>query len=79
MKKNLNISKRDDEWVDKLANALPHDEWGTYLLIWKKNLETQPEKLFETISFSLFAVGEHIIAHAEHIFAQGEYMFVRSV
>lgn len=53
--------------------------WLIFLKTRKKNLETQPEKLFETVSFSLFAVGEHIIAHAEHIFALGEYMFVRSV
>ncbi|KAM0034541.1 hypothetical protein Hdeb2414_s0016g00499121 [Helianthus debilis subsp. tardiflorus] len=35
----LSITKRDDEWVDKLANALPRDEWGTYLLVWKNSLE----------------------------------------
>ena len=28
--KRLNIEKTNEEWVDKLADALPHDEWGTF-------------------------------------------------
>ncbi|KAJ0626193.1 putative transcription factor interactor and regulator CCHC(Zn) family [Helianthus annuus] len=31
----LDIKKDDDEWVDKLADALPQNKWGTYLLILK--------------------------------------------
>ncbi|KAJ0752312.1 hypothetical protein HanPI659440_Chr09g0322891 [Helianthus annuus] len=31
----LDIKKDDDEWVDKLADALPQQKWGTYLLILK--------------------------------------------
>ncbi|KAM0035512.1 hypothetical protein Hdeb2414_s0015g00447271 [Helianthus debilis subsp. tardiflorus] len=37
--KRLGITKTDEEWVDKLADALPYDEWGTYLLVLKNNLE----------------------------------------
>ncbi|KAJ0543428.1 putative transcription factor interactor and regulator CCHC(Zn) family [Helianthus annuus] len=33
--KRLDIKKEDDEWVDKLADALPQNKWGTYLLILK--------------------------------------------
>ncbi|KAJ0939838.1 hypothetical protein HanRHA438_Chr02g0065831 [Helianthus annuus] len=29
------ITKDREEWVDKLADALPHKEWGTYLMILK--------------------------------------------
>ncbi|KAJ0555997.1 hypothetical protein HanIR_Chr07g0308651 [Helianthus annuus] len=36
--RNLNITKMDETWVYKLANALPRDEWGTYLLAWKNSL-----------------------------------------
>ncbi|KAJ0522558.1 hypothetical protein HanIR_Chr10g0483921 [Helianthus annuus] len=31
----LSISKDREEWVDKLADALPQKEWGTYLMILK--------------------------------------------
>ncbi|KAF5796485.1 hypothetical protein HanXRQr2_Chr08g0352031 [Helianthus annuus] len=37
--KRLNIDKTDEEWVDKLADALPQEEWGTFLLVLKNNLE----------------------------------------
>ncbi|KAJ0495789.1 putative transcription factor interactor and regulator CCHC(Zn) family [Helianthus annuus] len=33
--RRLEIKKEDDEWVDKLADALPQNKWGTYLLILK--------------------------------------------
>lgn len=36
-------------------------------------LKCQATKLIFPITFSLFALGEHIITHAEHIFALGEY------
>ncbi|KAF5821543.1 hypothetical protein HanXRQr2_Chr01g0015241 [Helianthus annuus] len=35
----LEITKTNEEWVDKLADALPYDEWGTYLLVLKNNSE----------------------------------------
>ncbi|KAJ0703275.1 hypothetical protein HanPI659440_Chr14g0549191 [Helianthus annuus] len=31
----LSITKDREEWVDKLADALPQKEWGTYLMILK--------------------------------------------
>ncbi|KAJ0656267.1 putative transcription factor interactor and regulator CCHC(Zn) family [Helianthus annuus] len=31
----LSITKEPEEWVDKLADALPQKEWGTYLMILK--------------------------------------------
>ncbi|KAJ0533614.1 putative transcription factor interactor and regulator CCHC(Zn) family [Helianthus annuus] len=31
----LNINKDKDELIEKLADALPHDEWGTYLMMLK--------------------------------------------
>ncbi|KAJ0878880.1 hypothetical protein HanRHA438_Chr10g0444941 [Helianthus annuus] len=37
--KRLSITKTYEEWVDKLTDALPYDEWGTYLLVLKNNLE----------------------------------------
>ena len=30
--KRLDIDKTDEEWVDKLADALPQEEWG-YILV----------------------------------------------
>ncbi|KAF5765051.1 hypothetical protein HanXRQr2_Chr15g0699201 [Helianthus annuus] len=53
--KRLNITKTDEEWVDKLADALPHDEWGTYLLVLKNNLEY--------VGFNLSTFIEKIEAH----------------
>ncbi|KAJ0613911.1 putative transcription factor interactor and regulator CCHC(Zn) family [Helianthus annuus] len=35
----LGIEKSQDEWVDKLADALPQKEWGTYLMILKNTGE----------------------------------------
>ncbi|MFS7986278.1 hypothetical protein Hanom_Chr11g01008421 [Helianthus anomalus] len=37
--RRLNINQMDETWVEKLANALPRDVWGTYLLAWKKSGE----------------------------------------
>ncbi|XP_022019111.1 uncharacterized protein LOC110919139 [Helianthus annuus] len=37
--KRLSIEKTYEKWVDKLADALPYDEWGTYLLVLKNNQE----------------------------------------
>ncbi|KAJ0715632.1 hypothetical protein HanPI659440_Chr13g0503451 [Helianthus annuus] len=37
--RRLNINQMDETWIDKLANALPNDVWGTYLLARKKNGE----------------------------------------
>ncbi|KAJ0940425.1 putative transcription factor interactor and regulator CCHC(Zn) family [Helianthus annuus] len=31
----LDIKKEDDEWVDKLAEALPQQKWGTYSMVVK--------------------------------------------
>ncbi|KAJ0547293.1 hypothetical protein HanIR_Chr08g0370571 [Helianthus annuus] len=36
--KRLNINKMDETLVEKLANALPIDVWGTYLFAWKKKV-----------------------------------------
>ena len=33
---SLKITKTNEEWVNKLENALPGDEWRTYLSDWKK-------------------------------------------
>ncbi|KAJ0843129.1 putative transcription factor interactor and regulator CCHC(Zn) family [Helianthus annuus] len=35
--KRLDIKKDREEWVEKLADALPQDIWGTYLMILKNN------------------------------------------
>ncbi|KAJ0576564.1 hypothetical protein HanOQP8_Chr05g0182211 [Helianthus annuus] len=35
----LDINKDRGEWVDKLADALPKKEWGTYLMILKNTRE----------------------------------------
>ncbi|KAJ0804567.1 hypothetical protein HanPI659440_Chr02g0039521 [Helianthus annuus] len=35
----LSINKDREEWVDKLADALPQKEWGTYLMILKNTGE----------------------------------------
>ncbi|KAJ0599090.1 putative transcription factor interactor and regulator CCHC(Zn) family [Helianthus annuus] len=35
----LGIEKSQDEWVDKLADALPQKEWGTFLMILKNTGE----------------------------------------
>ncbi|MFS7897997.1 hypothetical protein Hanom_Chr00s014892g01753901 [Helianthus anomalus] len=37
--KRLDIKKDREEWVEKLADALPQDVWGTYLMILKNNGE----------------------------------------
>ena len=41
----LDIKKEDDEWVDKLAEALPQQKWGTYLLIVKHMRKSQDMNL----------------------------------
>ncbi|KAJ0615289.1 hypothetical protein HanIR_Chr02g0072411 [Helianthus annuus] len=35
----LDITKDREEWVEKLADALPQKEWGTYLMILKNTGE----------------------------------------
>ncbi|KAJ0614970.1 putative transcription factor interactor and regulator CCHC(Zn) family [Helianthus annuus] len=35
--KRLEITKTNKEWIDKLFDALPYDEWGTYLMMLKNN------------------------------------------
>ncbi|KAF5799062.1 hypothetical protein HanXRQr2_Chr07g0300231 [Helianthus annuus] len=35
----LSITKEEEEWVDKLADALPQKEWGTFLMILKNTGE----------------------------------------
>ncbi|KAJ0940268.1 hypothetical protein HanRHA438_Chr02g0081461 [Helianthus annuus] len=35
--KRLDIKKDREEWVEKLADALPQDVWGTYLMVLKNN------------------------------------------
>ncbi|KAJ0942215.1 putative transcription factor interactor and regulator CCHC(Zn) family [Helianthus annuus] len=45
----LNIKKEDDEWIDKLAEALPQQKWGTYLLIVKHMRKSQVMNLAQFI------------------------------
>ncbi|KAJ0743915.1 putative transcription factor interactor and regulator CCHC(Zn) family [Helianthus annuus] len=45
----LDIKKKDDEWVDKLAEALPQQKWGTYLLIVKHMRKSQDMNLAQFI------------------------------
>ncbi|KAJ0655250.1 putative transcription factor interactor and regulator CCHC(Zn) family [Helianthus annuus] len=47
--KRLGIKKEDYEWVDKLADALPHNKWGTYLLILKHNRKSEDMNLCKFI------------------------------
>ncbi|XP_035838837.1 uncharacterized protein LOC118486468 [Helianthus annuus] len=35
--KRLEITKTNEEWIDKLCDAHPYDEWGTYLTMLKNN------------------------------------------
>ncbi|KAJ0887198.1 putative transcription factor interactor and regulator CCHC(Zn) family [Helianthus annuus] len=35
----LSITKEEEEWVDKLADALPQKEWGTFMMILKNTGE----------------------------------------
>ncbi|MFS7953357.1 putative transcription factor interactor and regulator CCHC(Zn) family [Helianthus anomalus] len=45
----LNIKKEDDEWIDKLAEALPQQKWGTYLLTVKQMRKSQVMNLAQFI------------------------------
>ncbi|XP_022018885.1 uncharacterized protein LOC110918914 [Helianthus annuus] len=47
--KRLEIKKEDDEWVDKLSDALPQDKWGTYLLILKHMRKSESMNLCKFI------------------------------
>ena len=53
--KRLSMDKTDEEWVDKLDDALPHEEWGTFFLVLKNNLEY--------VGFNLSTFIERIEAH----------------
>ena len=44
----LEIKKDDDEWIEKLADALLQDVWGTYLMM----LKNKPE--FDNLMLSTF-------------------------
>ncbi|KAJ0458915.1 hypothetical protein HanHA89_Chr16g0643121 [Helianthus annuus] len=46
----LDINKEREEWVDKLAYALPQKEWGTFLMILKNTVEYDGE---ETLTYSV--------------------------
>ncbi|KAJ0834755.1 putative transcription factor interactor and regulator CCHC(Zn) family [Helianthus annuus] len=46
--KRLNITKDNEEWIEKLADALPQDVWGTYLMM----LKNKPE--FDNLTLSTF-------------------------
>ncbi|KAJ0434789.1 hypothetical protein HanIR_Chr17g0885761 [Helianthus annuus] len=35
--RRLKMTKTNEELKDKLANALPYDEWSTYLMMLKNN------------------------------------------
>ncbi|KAJ0922118.1 hypothetical protein HanPSC8_Chr05g0199881 [Helianthus annuus] len=41
----MEIVKDDEEWVDKLAEALPQQKWGTYLMILKHMRKSQDMNL----------------------------------
>ena len=53
--KRLQITKTDEEWIDKLSDTLPYDEWGTYLMMLKNNSD------FVNLNLSAFI--EKIEAH----------------
>ncbi|KAJ0513477.1 putative transcription factor interactor and regulator CCHC(Zn) family [Helianthus annuus] len=53
--KRLEITKTNEEWIDKLCDALPYDEWGTYLMMLKNNSD------FVNLNLSSFI--EKIEAH----------------
>ncbi|XP_022008169.1 uncharacterized protein LOC110907502 [Helianthus annuus] len=53
--RRLEIKKTDEEWIDKLSDALPYDEWGTYLMMLKNNSD------FVNLNLSAFI--EKIEAH----------------
>ncbi|KAJ0725151.1 putative transcription factor interactor and regulator CCHC(Zn) family [Helianthus annuus] len=45
----LDIKKEDDEWVDKLAEALPQHKWGTYLMVVKLMRKSESMNLAQFI------------------------------
>ncbi|KAJ0567404.1 hypothetical protein HanIR_Chr06g0284411 [Helianthus annuus] len=45
----LDIKKEDDEWVDKLAKALPQHKWGTYLMVVKLMRKSESMNLAQFI------------------------------
>ncbi|KAJ0826868.1 putative transcription factor interactor and regulator CCHC(Zn) family [Helianthus annuus] len=53
--RRLNIEKTNEEWIDKLCDALPYEEWGTYLMMLKNSSD------FVNYSLSVFI--EKIEAH----------------
>ncbi|XP_022024416.1 uncharacterized protein LOC110924731 [Helianthus annuus] len=53
--KRLEITKTNEEWINKLSDALPYDEWGTYLMMLKNNSD------FVNLNLSSFI--EKIEAH----------------
>ncbi|KAJ0742228.1 putative transcription factor interactor and regulator CCHC(Zn) family [Helianthus annuus] len=46
--RRLNIEKTNEEWIDKLCDALPYEEWGTYLMMLKNSSD------FVNYSLSVF-------------------------
>ncbi|KAM0051621.1 hypothetical protein Hdeb2414_s0007g00238641 [Helianthus debilis subsp. tardiflorus] len=53
----LEIKKDDDEWVDKLVDALPQHKWGTYLLILKHIRKSESMNLEKFIQ----KIEEHVL------------------
>ncbi|KAJ0452878.1 putative transcription factor interactor and regulator CCHC(Zn) family [Helianthus annuus] len=53
--RRLDIVKPNEEWIDKLCDALPYDEWGTYLMMLKNSTDF--------IKYSLSDFIEKIEAH----------------
>ena len=53
--RRLKIEKTNEEWIDKLCDALPYDEWGTYLMMLKNSSD------FVNYNLSVFI--EKIEAH----------------
>ncbi|KAJ0576488.1 putative transcription factor interactor and regulator CCHC(Zn) family [Helianthus annuus] len=53
--RRLKIVKTNEEWIDKLCDALPYDEWGTYLMMLKNKTDF--------INYSLSDFIEKIEAH----------------
>ncbi|KAM0052325.1 hypothetical protein Hdeb2414_s0007g00246941 [Helianthus debilis subsp. tardiflorus] len=53
--RRLDIKKTNEEWIDKLCDALPYAEWGTYLMMLKNSTDF--------INYSLSEFIEKIEAH----------------
>ncbi|KAJ0825881.1 putative transcription factor interactor and regulator CCHC(Zn) family [Helianthus annuus] len=53
--RRLDIEKTNEEWIDKLCDALPYEEWGTYVMMLKNSSDF--------VNYSLSEFIEKIEAH----------------